>query len=103
MEPNINNIILFGSSSLILGFAVGYAIKKLLRLVLFIIGLFIIILSYLAYLNVITVNFDVLYTLISDSIVNTVQGIMEFKDWALTNLTLTSGFTLGFIFGIKKG
>jgi len=84
------------------GFIAGYALKKLMKIVAVIIGLFIIALVYLGYSGIITINFAELEKAVAGALgmagqaTNLVTTIVAF-------LPSVGAFGLGFFLGFKMG
>jgi len=86
----------------ILGFFVGYAIKKLTKLLAVLAGLFALLLIYLGYQGVISVNYG--------KLAEAVQGAMGSAGQALNwltpiiaNLPFAGSFMAGMVAGLKIG
>jgi len=84
------------------GFAVGYSIKKLFKLVAFIFGIFFLVLIYLGYAGVISVDYGKLEEIVSQSLGITGQGL-ELIRLIAAHLPFEATFTAGFVLGFKKG
>lgn len=87
----------------IIGFFIGFAIKKITKIALFILGIFFIALLYLEYNGYIVINyakFEETFGMIGSSVADqlTVPATP-----ILTNIPLLGGFGVGFIIGLKKG
>jgi uncharacterized membrane protein (Fun14 family) len=94
------------------GFLIGYAIKKILKIILVIVGLFLAALVYLASQKVITINWDKIgaastSTLvgIQNATIGTTPGAADQVMMGLANIgiPLTGSFAAGFVFGFMKG
>ena len=94
-------------SGTVVGILVGYAVKKLLRIVLVILGTFFAALAYLNYQGLLSVNWEkmeiisrgTLTTLIDSEITgNTANPILS-----NLGLPLTGGMAMGFALGFVKG
>lgn len=84
------------------GFIVGYAIKKISKLILILIGLFLILLLYLGTQGVITINYSALW--------NALEGVFGFAgeaaSWLIgmfSILPFAGSFIAGFLLGLKLG
>ena len=90
----------------IAGFVVGYAIKKLAKIVAVIAGLFFLALTYLATVGVINVHYDKLTEMI-EGLIGAGNGGMEgATQWLapiIANLPFAGTFVVGFALGIKMG
>lgn len=84
------------------GFVVGFVIKKISKLILFLIGLFFILLLYLGTSGVISVNYDKLF--------NALTSLLSFAGQAaswlvgiISLLPFVGSFIVGFMLGFKLG
>ena len=84
------------------GFIAGYALKKLLKIVAVVIGLFILALVYLGYRGIISINYGELG--------NTVSGALglsgQVSEWItpiIAHLPFAGAFGLAFVLGFKMG
>ena len=89
------------------GLFLGYAIKKVVKLIAVIAGLFIAGLAYLQYQQIASVNWDKIEGTIS-TIVNTTTNTLNdynIETLAATNLgiPLTGGMSAGFAIGFMRG
>jgi len=89
----------------LVGFLMGYALKKVGRVLAFALGLLLIVLAVLAYVGYITIDWervqqDVNPLLEEENLSALWQKLLE----VLTaSLPTTSGFTVGFLLGLRKG
>jgi len=84
------------------GFLVGYAIKKIVKILVIILGIFILAILYLGYSGIISVNYDKLEEAISKAL----PAVAETSNLLIpiiTNLPFAGSFGLGFLIGLKKG
>ena len=82
------------------GFIAGYAMKKFMKIVAVIIGLFILALVYLGYQGIITVNYSELGNAVKDGLGLT--GVAA--DWIapiIAHLPFAGTFGVGFFLGFK--
>lgn len=96
------------------GFLIGYAIKKVMKLALIIVGLFFAAIAYLAHQQIITINWD-RFAASSQQAVTGIQnvttgggaipGAVDQTASALANIgiPLTGSFAAAFVFGFMKG
>jgi len=84
------------------GFVVGFAIKKLSKLIVILIGLFIIVLLYLGTQGIISINYEGLW--------NALAGLLGFAGEAagwliglISLLPFMGSFIVGFLLGFKLG
>ncbi|HEX2014831.1 MAG TPA: FUN14 domain-containing protein [Nitrososphaera sp.] len=93
------------------GFLVGYAIKKVFKITLFLVGLFIAAMGYFSYLGILSVNWDKLGATASDvttGLGNTTGQATAAGDQLVTALVnfgipFTGTFAAAFVFGFIKG
>jgi len=86
----------------IAGFVVGYALKKLAKIVAFIAGLFFIILLYLGYTGIINVNYDKLIGAV-EGLMRSVVGASSWIVAVIAVLPFAATFVVGFGVGLKVG
>lgn len=84
------------------GFIVGFAIKKLSKFMLVLIGLFIAFLVYLGLKGVLSVNYEALFKFISDLLGMAASAFSWFIH-AIALLPLAASFAAGFLVGFKLG
>jgi len=84
------------------GFFAGYALKKLLKIVAVIIGLFILALIYLAYSDIITINFGELKNAVSGALGLTGEAAAVIAP-IIALLPSLGAFGIGFFLGFKVG
>jgi len=86
----------------ICGFIIGFAIKKAIKLLILLAGFFLLILIYLGYSGIITINFDKLF----EAVKNMLNLGQQASGWIapiISTLPLTGSFILGLILGFKAG
>ena len=86
----------------ICGFIIGFAIKKALKLLILLAGIFLSVLLYLGYSGIITINFDRLL----DAVKNLFGLGEQISGWlilVISTLPLTGSFIAGLILGFKVG
>jgi uncharacterized membrane protein (Fun14 family) len=84
------------------GFIVGFALKKIAKIFLVIIGLFVIALLYLGLNNVININYGSLWTTIANGLGLAGQA----ASWivgVISVLPFLGSFVVGFLIGLKLG
>lgn len=84
------------------GFFVGYALKKLAKIIAILLGLGIVVLLYLSQTGYIQVNYDKL----SEATSRLLGAAGQAQAWLtplLANLPFAGSFLLGFALGFKKG
>jgi uncharacterized membrane protein (Fun14 family) len=84
------------------GFIVGFVIKKLARLFIVLLGIFIIILLYLGTSGVISINYSALWS----TITSWLGGAGQAASWLIGLISLIpfiGSFIVGFLLGLKIG
>ena len=84
------------------GFIVGYAVKKLSKLIAFVIGLFIIALIYLGIQGIISINYGALWGKL-ESIVGSAGQALSWLIGIISILPFMGSFVVGFLLGFKIG
>ena len=84
------------------GLAVGYAIKKVAKIFAFIIGLAFLLLQYLAFKDIISINYGALEAWANQLVANAgvAEGILTTM---IANLPFASSFVVGLGIGLKMG
>ena len=93
------------SFGLIAGFAAGYALKKLGKLVALVLGLLFIAIQVLAYYNFVSINWieieDAVNPLFeAESLTQAWQGLVQILTY---NVTFAAAFVPGLVFGLRRG
>jgi uncharacterized membrane protein (Fun14 family) len=81
------------------GFLVGYTLKKVSKLLVFLIGILIVVLIYLGAKGILNVNYEALWTM-------TAKLFGEASSWLIGFISLlpfTGSFAAGFLLGFKFG
>ena len=89
-------------SGFVIGFVVGWAAKKAIKIVAFLIGVYILSLLYLAKIGVISINKEAFSALLG----NLENSILVFGDklvGLIHSFSFGTSFFVGFGLGIKKG
>lgn len=86
----------------ICGFIIGFAIKKMIKLIILLAGFFLLILVYLGYSGVISVNFDKLFEFVGN-LVKLGQQASGLVATIISFLPLTGSFIIGLLLGFKAG
>lgn len=84
------------------GFVVGYAIKKVAKLIVVLIGIFLLALIYLSSQGILYVNYDKL----SEAVSGWLGGAGEAVGWLtpiIAHLPFAGSFLVGFLLGFKLG
>lgn len=84
------------------GFIAGYALKKFMKIVAVIIGLFILALVYLGYRGIISINYSALGDSVSGALGLTGQAA-EWISPIIAHLPFAGAFGLAFFLGFKMG
>ncbi|MGC9346046.1 MAG: FUN14 domain-containing protein [Candidatus Bathyarchaeales archaeon] len=84
------------------GFIAGYAVKKISKLILVLMGLFVIFLLYLGTSGIISINYEELWK----ALANTLTFASQIAEWLISLISLLpfmGSFLAGFMFGFKRG
>lgn len=84
------------------GFIVGYALKKLSKLIIFLIGIFIIILIYLSTQGIININYNGLWSALN-SLLGWAGTAFSWLIGVISLLPFAASFVAGFLLGLKLG
>jgi len=84
------------------GFIVGYALKKLSKLILVLIGLFVLALIYLSTQGVININYDSLWNALS-GLIGLGGSVFSWLIGVISLLPFAASFVAGFLLGLKLG
>ncbi|MCE4606530.1 MAG: hypothetical protein F7B59_04265 [Desulfurococcales archaeon] len=97
------NLAFQAGGGVILGFATGFAVKKLLKLLLIVLGLFTLGLLYLANEGIISVNYDALKSKIEGAAGHIAGAGVSMKTYIIMNVPFAASFLVGFAAGFKLG
>jgi uncharacterized membrane protein (Fun14 family) len=90
-----------------LGFLLGYGLKKIAAIILkvaaLISGLFMLGLTWLASIGVISVNFNAFSSVIGNAFTNSIMGLVGSLTLLAEVLPISGSFGVGFYLGAKKG
>lgn len=92
-----------GTFGLITGFCIGYAFKKISKLIALVIGIFLIGFQLLAYNSFITIDWLALEQFSETFVHSNNLNFDTIKEVFLTNLPFASTALAGFLVGLKKG
>jgi uncharacterized membrane protein (Fun14 family) len=84
------------------GFIVGFALKKLSKLTLVLIGVFILALIYLSTRGIININYDVFWTALA-GLLGLAGSAFSWLVGVISILPFTGSFIAGFFIGLKLG
>jgi uncharacterized membrane protein (Fun14 family) len=84
------------------GFIVGYALKKISKLIVIVLGLFIAALLYLGVQGIIGINYEALRTAIANSL-GMVESAFSWIVELVSLLPFAGSFIVGFLLGLKLG
>ena len=84
------------------GFIVGYAFKKISKLIIILAGLFFLLLLYLGYSGIISINYDKLLEAIGNGLGLGGQAV-QWLIGIISILPFAGSFTVGFFLGLKMG
>jgi uncharacterized membrane protein (Fun14 family) len=117
MDSDVNYFVGSGAFGFFVGFIIGYAIKKLMRILAIVIGLFLGGVTYLQYQGIVNVNWDKVDATSRNTISDIVKAITQYPALSdhitnvntttamanLVGLPLTGGMAIGFAIGFMKG
>ncbi len=89
----------------LIGLSVGYVVKKSFKLMLFMLGVALILLFFLEYKNIVTINEDALLNSV-EVVKNSFMHSVEFLKERVSGIKMISGTVsalVGFVIGIKMG
>ncbi|MGB9740645.1 MAG: FUN14 domain-containing protein [Candidatus Bathyarchaeia archaeon] len=84
------------------GFIVGFALKKLSKLIMVLIGLFVIALIYLSTQGIININYSALFTAVS-SLFGLAGEAFSWLVRVISLMPFVGSFIVGFLLGFKLG
>jgi len=84
------------------GFIVGYATKKISKLIVIVLGLFIIALLYLGVQGIININYDALWKTLANSL-GMAESAFSWIVGVISLLPFAGSFIVGFLLGFKLG
>jgi uncharacterized membrane protein (Fun14 family) len=89
------------------GFLLGYGLKKvatiILKIAALVAGLFMLGLTWLASIGVVTINFNAFTSTMENSMAGALTALVSSLAWAAQILPMGGSFGLGFYLGAKKG
>ena len=84
------------------GFVVGFALKKLSKLILVLIGVFILALIYLSTRGIININYDALWKALAN-LLGSAGSTFSWLIDVISILPFAGSFIVGFLIGLKLG
>jgi uncharacterized membrane protein (Fun14 family) len=84
----------------ITGFLIGYFIKRIVKILMFVFGAIFALLMYLQHQGMISVNMDKLQNF-ADGILTTVTGQIQITTMEHFGIPLSSSMTAGFVLGLR--
>lgn len=84
------------------GFVVGYALKKLSKLIVIVLGLFLVALLYLGVRGIISINYDALWNALANSL-GMAESAFSWIVGVISLLPFAGSFLVGFLLGLKLG
>ncbi|MDM7275831.1 MAG: FUN14 domain-containing protein [Thermoprotei archaeon] len=99
----ITALLFQAGGGLILGFAAGYAVKKMVKIAILILGLLTVGLLILSYYGIISVNWDKLALIVERVISGAQATTASMQAFILASIPFAGAFTAGFIIGFKYG
>jgi len=94
---DINPLLVQLGTGGVAGFVVGYAFKKFMKILLVLVGLFFVMLQYLAYIGLISINYDK----ILQGFTKSFEGGFNLPAFLTTNIPFAGTFVVGFGLGFK--
>ena len=91
------------SGGFIIGLLIGYALKKALKVMAVIVGLFLLGLILMNYYGLITIDYTKLEELVKQIVSYISQESEKFTNWATVNISFAGSILAGLILGFKKG
>lgn len=85
------------------GFMVGFAIKKIMKILIIVVGLFLLGILYLQWIGIITVDYASLIGKIENYTRNILGGATPFISQVTAHIPFGASFMAGFLIGYKKG
>lgn len=86
-----------------MGFAVGYALKKIIKIALVVLGIFVMALLYLSNKGIIDVHYDALAREIENALGSAAGEATSMKAYIIANVPFAATFLAGVYLGLKKG
>lgn len=87
----------------ITGFIVGYALKKLMKILIVIVGMFLLLLAYLQWSGIIKVDYATLIGKIENATKSIIGESTPIVSVITANIPFAGSFMAGFYIGLKKG
>ncbi|MDH5482030.1 MAG: hypothetical protein OEY22_04010 [Candidatus Bathyarchaeota archaeon] len=84
------------------GFIVGYALKKISKLIIILIGLFLIALVYLGTQGILNINYEALWNALTDFL-GMAGSAFSWLIGAISLIPFAGSFLVGFLLGLKLG
>jgi uncharacterized membrane protein (Fun14 family) len=84
------------------GFIVGFAFKKLSKLIVIVLGLFIVALLYLGVQGIISINYSALWSALANSL-GLAESAFSWIVGLISLLPFAGSFVVGFLLGFKLG
>jgi uncharacterized membrane protein (Fun14 family) len=84
------------------GFIVGYAAKKISKLIVIVLGLFIVALLFLGVRGIISINYDALWNALANSL-GMAESAFSWIVGVISLLPFAGSFIVGFLLGFKLG
>ncbi|MCL9817146.1 FUN14 domain-containing protein [Natronocalculus amylovorans] len=103
IDVNVQQLGMEAGGAAIIGGLIGFAFKRIAKLIAIIIGIELAIFRFLEARGIVTVDWE---RLTSGAISGTDQTTQAPPDWVwtiLSTLSISAGFTIGFLIGYKQG
>ncbi len=95
------DLLVTGGAGFFAGFATGYAVKKALKILLFLLGSYLAVTLYLYHLGVLEIHWDRMRSLVEE-IFGKVEQMVGFYQ-SIAAAVPMGGFLAGFLLGLKYG
>ncbi|MEM4738373.1 MAG: FUN14 domain-containing protein [Acidilobaceae archaeon] len=99
----ITALLFQAGGGLILGFATGYFLKKMVKMALIILGALTLGLLLLSYYDIISVNWNKLALLVERVISGTQALTASMQSWIIASIPFAGSFIAGLLLGFKYG
>jgi uncharacterized membrane protein (Fun14 family) len=87
----------------VVGFAIGYAVKKILKIIVIFIGIYFISLLYLSHVGFIKINYDRIISAFETFASKLLHGGVTIPSFMTANIPFIGSFIVGFGLGLKVG
>ncbi|HDM23544.1 hypothetical protein DRO02_05430 [archaeon] len=103
MDEILYPILIQMGAGFFIGFAVGYALKKLIKILIVLAGLFFMLLLAMEYYGIVSIKYDKLLEAVENLIGGVSGEAQGIYAHIVAHLPFAAAFIPGFAFGVKKG